>query len=223
MKKLLTLVAVLFASATLAHAQFGVIAGVNFSSTNLENKNIWENVKTATLFHVGVEYKMNMGMGFALQPAFTYEMKGASLDSGKGIAGMDLDTKSGYMELGLGLQWGPDLVIGRPYVFLQPFLGYQIVSIDKTDLKALDLLTYESEDWNDALDAAKNKLEYGFGVGVGIELFKHVQLSVQYFMNLGNLYTDGSIDGNRVWDAIKSEYKDIKNYNGVKVTLGYLF
>jgi len=217
MKKLLTLVAVLFASATLAHAQFGVIAGVNFSRTNLENTNIWENVKTATLFHVGVEYKVNMGLGFALQPALTYEMKGASLDGGK-ILERDLDTKSGYLELGLGLQWGPDLVIGRPFVFLQPFVGYQIISVDKTEH-----LSFNSDAVNDALDAAKNKLEYGFGVGVGFELFKHVQLSVQYFMNLGNLYTDGSIDGNRIWDSIKSGYKDIKNYNGVKVTLGYLF
>ena len=225
MKKLFALVAVLFASATLAHAQFGVLAGINISGTNLDTQDIWANAKSVTLYHVGVAYKVNMGAGFALQPQLTYEMKGANLQSATSIASVtsSLDTKSGFLELGVGLSWGPDLIIGRPFVMLQPFLGYQIVTSDNAKVSALNVLTYSDDDYNKALDAAKNKLEYGFGIGAGIELIKHLQLSVQYFMNLGTLYNNGKVDGNDIWNTVKNSYGDIKNYNGVKVTLGFLF
>lgn len=225
MKKLFVLVAVLFASATLAHAQFGIVAGLNFSNTNLSVRDMWEQANSVTLFHAGVAYKANLGMGFAIQPSLTYEMKGASIKDSSNLTAWtsSLKANSGFLELGVGLQWGPDLFIGRPYVMLQPFLGYQIYSKDDAERKVLDTISISNEDRNKALDAAKNRLEYGFGVGAGIEVFKHLQLSVQYFINLGNLYTDGKVDGNQIWDTIKGEYKDIKNYNGVKVTLGFFF
>lgn len=225
MKKLFTLVAVLFASATMAHAQFGIVAGLNFSNTNLSVRDMWEQANSVTRFHAGVAYKFNLGMGFAVQPQLTYEMKGASIKDSQNFAAWSSSLKadSGFLELGVGLQWGPDLFIGRPFVMLQPFLGYQIYSKDNAERKVLDTVSISNEERNKALDAAKNRLEYGFGVGAGIELIKHLQLSVQYFINLGNLYTDGKVDGNQVWDTIKSEYKDIKNYNGVKVTLGFFF
>ena len=42
-------------------------------------------------------------------------------------------------------------------------------------------------------------------------------------MNLGKLYNNGKVDGTQVWDSVKNNFNDINNYNGVKVTLGYLF
>ena len=226
MKKLLALVAVLFASATLAHAQFGILAGINFSNTNLSATEMWEQAKTVTLFHVGAAYKINMGMGFAIQPALTYEMKGASIEQSKNVGSFfsDLNSKSGFMELGVGLQWGPDLFIGRPFVMVQPYVGYMIVNGgEKASKDIAGAVEISLDDINNDLERAKNKLEYGFSIGAGIELIKHLQLSVQYFMNLGKLYNDGKVDGTRVWDSVKNNFNDINNYNGVKVTLGYLF
>ena len=69
----------------------------------------------------------------------------------------------------------------------------------------------------------KNKLEWGFGVGGGVEIAGHLQLSVQWFKNLGTLYNDGKIDGEAVLTTFKDNYKNIENYTGVKVTLGILF
>ena len=225
MKKLLALVAVLFASATLAHAQFGIVAGLNFSNTNFSTDNIWENAKTVTLFHVGAAYKINMGMGFAIQPALTYEMKGASIQDSQNFSAWTgaLESKSGFLELGVGLQWGPDLFIGRPFVMVQPYLGYMIAP--KGERASDDILgmVLSSDKLNSQLADAKNKLEYGFSIGAGIELIKHLQLSVQYFMNLGKLYTNDKIDGDDIWNNVKNNFNDINNYNGVKVTLGYLF
>ena len=229
MKKLLTLVAVLFASATMAHAQFGIVGGLNFSNTSLSTKEMWEQAKTVTLFHVGAAYKFNLGMGFAVQPQLTYEMKGASIKDSQNFAAWtgSLDSKSGFLELGVGLQWGPDLFIGRPYVMIQPFLGYMIAPKgDKTTTTSTTPIweaSYSNDQVATALTEAKNKLEYGFGIGVGIEVIKHLQLSVQYFTNLGSLYTGEKIDGNQIWNNIKNNFNDIKNYNGVKVTLGFFF
>ena len=59
---------------------------------------------------------------------------------------------------------------------------------------------------------------------INIELIKHLQLSIQYFMNLGKLYnSDGKVDGTKVWDNVKDNFSDINNYNGVKLTLGFFF
>lgn len=225
MKKLFTLLAVLFASATMAHAQFGIVAGLNFSNTNLASDKVWEQAKSVTLFHVGAAYKVNLGAGFALQPALTYEMKGASINDSADFAAFtgSLDSKSGFLELGVGLQWGPDLIIGRPFVMLQPFLGYMIVpGGEKSSVNILGI-GGSSDSFNAELEKAKNKVEYGFSIGAGIELIKHLQLSVQYFMNLGKLYSDGKVDGTKMWDSVKNNFSDINNYNGVKLTLGFFF
>ena len=56
-----------------------------------------------------------------------------------------------------------------------------------------------------------------------MEIAGHLQLSVQWFKNLGTLYNDGKIDGEAVLTAFKDNYKNIENYTGVKVTLGILF
>lgn len=225
MKKLLALVAVLFASATLAHAQFGIVAGLNFSNTNFSTDNVWENAKTVTLFHVGAAYKINMGMGFAIQPALTYEMKGASIQDSEDFAAWTgaLESKSGFLELGVGLQWGPDLFIGRPFVMVQPYLGYMIAPKGERSTGDVLGVVLSSDKLNAQLSDAKNKLEYGFSIGAGIELIKHLQLSVQYFMNLGKLYTEDKIDGDDIWNTVKGNFNDINNYNGVKVTLGFFF
>ena len=224
MKKFLTMVAVLLASATLAHAQFGIIGGINISGTQLDTKNIWNNAKNVTLYHVGVAYQIDMALGFSVQPSLTYEMKGANLESTTSVAGwtvgdLDINTKSGYMELGAALQWGPDLLVARPFVFLQPYLGYQIVAGDTSAASVLDGAISSSTEPSEVLNSAKNKLEYGFGIGAGVEFLKHLQLSVQYFKNLGNLYNEEGKLSSVEWEAVK----DIKNYGGVKVSLGIFF
>lgn len=225
MKKLLTLVAVLFASATMAHAQFGIVGGMTVSGTNIETKNLWDNAKNVTLYHIGVAYQIDMSMGFSVQPSLTYEMKGANLEStasvyGWNVADLNLNSKSGYLELGAALQWGPDLIIARPFVMVEPYLGYQVVAADKSAAKLLDsALTSSSDNFDKDINNAKNKLEYGIGIGVGVDLLKHLQLTVQYFKSLGPLYSnDGSLS-QLDWEAVK----DIQNYNGVKVTLGFFF
>ena len=205
MKKILTFV-VLMASTFAAQAQIGVMGGFTSSSTTVNTKEIMENAKNISLYHAGVFYKFNIGAGFVVQPSLAYQMKGASLSQnieGKDVkvAAQSIDTKTGFIELSAPVQWGLDLMLFRPFAFVEPFIGYGIT----------------------AAKDVKNKLEWGFGVGGGVEIAGHLQLSVQWFKNLGTLYNDGKIDGEAVLTTFKDNYKNIENYTGVKVTLGILF
>ena len=218
MKKILTLLVAVLATASVAHAQFGIIGGFTSSKTSIDTKNISENIKNVSLFHAGIAYKVKLPLGFAIQPALTYEMKGANLEQVKSInEGLSsLSTKAGYIQLGAGIQWGIDLLVARPFLLVQPFFGYQVTGSEK-----LNVLNSSGEEYNNFFKTAKNKLEYGFELGGGVEVVKHIQVSVVWFKNLGYLY-----DGDKLTDvtgAVLGAYKDTKNYSGFKVSVGIFF
>ena len=79
MKKILT-IAALFASMFAAQAQIGVMGGFTSSRTTIDTKDIMENAKNISLYHAGVFYKFDLGMGFAVQPSLSYQVKGATLE-----------------------------------------------------------------------------------------------------------------------------------------------
>ena len=218
MKKILTLLVAVLATASVAHAQFGIIGGFTSSKTSIDTKNISENFKGVSLFHAGIAYKVKLPLGFAVQPALTYEMKGANLDQVKSInEGISsLNTKAGYIQLGAGIQWGIDLLIARPFLVAQPFFGYQVTGSEKFSLQDVS-----DKDYNNILQTAKNKLEYGFELGGGVEVVKHIQVSVVWFKNLGYLYNGDKLTD--VTGAILGAYKDTKNYSGIKVSVGIFF
>ncbi|MBP3256576.1 MAG: PorT family protein [Bacteroidales bacterium] len=220
MKKILTLLVAVLATASVAHAQFGIIGGFTSSRTTIDTKDISANFKGVSLFHAGIAYKVKLPLGFAVQPALTYEMKGANLDQVKDInAGFSsLSTKAGYIQLGAGIQWGIDLLIARPFLLAQPFFGYQVNGSEK--LTAADG-TVSINSINDVFQTAKKKLEYGIELGGGVEVVKHIQVSVVWFKNLGYLYDGDKLTN--VTGAILGAYKDTKNYSGIKVSVGFFF
>ena len=173
MKKLIVIVASLLVAVS-AHAQFGVVAGVTSSKSDL--KSAYADANNITQYHVGVTYKMDLGL-IAIQPSVLYNMKGTKLNVNE-LASTELDYKTGYIEVPVQLQAGLDLGVARVYGFVEPFVGYAIsnaASLSGTDLQA---------DW----DNVKSRLEYGVGLGAGVELIKHVQVSVRYFWNMGDMY-----------------------------------
>ena len=58
-------------------------------------------------------------------------------------------------------------------------------------------------------------------VGGGLEILHHFQVSVQWFQNLGHLFNEDKIAN--VPGAVSSSYNDIKNYQGIKLSLAVLF
>ena len=207
MKKIIAIVAVAAASlflASQAHAQFGVVAGLTSSKVNF--KEAANDVKNIALYHAGLTYKFDLGAGFAIQPSLIYQVKGANLSNVKETTKDQL--KTGFVELPLSLQWGPDLMAFRPYVFAEPFIGYQIKNFS------------EGATFSNVGSDVMNRMEYGFGLGGGLEIASHVQLSVQWFKNLGKIVNDDKAQSaGALWDKVK----DGKNFQGIKVSLAVLF
>ena len=218
-------VAMLFAvdaSAQLSSGiRYGAIGG--FTSTNTKLREF--DFKNVSLFHAGVAVKFNLPAGFAIQPAFTYQMKGTdlktiaespetALDSWK-----EMKANVGYLEVPLQIQWGPDLMALRPFVFAEPFLGYAVnFNANVFDDAGATVETLKNE-WE---NASLKRLEYGMGFGGGLEVF-HFQVSVQWFMNFGGLADEnGNVSGKVIGQSIKDNFKS-KNFQGIKVSLAVLF
>ena len=212
MKKILA-IAALFASMAVASAQqFGVIGGLSLST--MDGAKNPDESKLMTLYQAGVAFKADLGAGFAIQPTLSYSVKGANLKQNN-----DVVSKTGFAELSVGLQWGPDLLAFRPYLFVEPFVGYGVTGSEILRMSGTETTVASI---NKALDEAKNKLEYGVGAGLGVEIASHIQLSCQLFRNFGPLYKADSLNTGDLKD-IKSSYVDLKNYQGVKINLAILF
>ena len=202
---LLAVAAVCLTWASRAHAQFGIIAGLTSSKVSMSNTTS-EDLKNIALYHAGITYKADLGAGFAVQPSIIYQVKGANLSNVKETTGEQL--KTGFVEIPLSIQWGPDLMAFRPYVFAEPFMGYQLRTFNK------------GATFSDIGSDVMNKLEYGFGLGGGLEIANHIQLSVQWFKNLGKIINDDQATTTAAW---WNDVKDVQNFKGIKFSLAILF
>ena len=215
MKKILALLVAVLATATVAHAQFGIIGG--WTTAKLNTTDLKENFKGLDNFHAGIAYHAKLPLGFALQPELTYERKGAKIQSNESIYVGVSSSQSHCAEFGLGVQWGIDLLVARPFIVAEPFIGYQFANKDQVSAGSIQA---DVDALTKAVNDAKNKLEYGIALGAGVDIVKHVQLSVKWYKNLGPLFNEGKL--NDVGSEVVSAIKD-KNYQGVKITLGIFF
>ncbi|MBO6082242.1 MAG: PorT family protein [Bacteroidales bacterium] len=202
MKRIFSLVAVLAASLILAaeaNAQFGMVFGLTSSSVKMAKSD------AISLYHAGFTAKIPLGSGFALQPSLLYQVKGANVGQLGTASDEDFKVKTGFVELPLAIQWGPQLAAFRPFVFGEPFVGYRVSSTDKGN-----------DTFRDWASQAKNKFEYGFGLGAGVDIADHIQLSAQWFNNLGTMFAGSS-------DASTESLGRVKNFEGIKFSLAILF
>lgn len=202
MKKLIIAAAALLISVS-SFAQFGVVAGLTSSSTSLKDAKAEFQSKAIAQYHVGITYKAAIGNFFAIQPSLIYNMKGAKMAELKSTN--DINYKTGYIELPVQLQAGVGLgSLARIYGFAEPFLGYAVTN--KVEGGSMTL--------KDKWENVSSKFEYGVGLGAGVELFSHLQVSVKYYWNLGNVY-DFS------WGAVKDATKGA--CNGISASVAFLF
>ena len=203
MKKAIIAIAALFIAFTSANAQFGVVAGLTSSSSNIEEAA--ESIKSVNMYHVGVTYKIGIGNMLAVQPALIYNVKGSRLDALAGVE--DINFKTGYLELPVQVQLGFGVgSLARVYGFAEPFVGLAITN--KTKFGEI-----VDKGW----DNLAQKFEYGVGLGAGVELFRHLQVSVKYFWNLGDVYGDDIKFGDVAADIASSKC------NGIAASVAFLF
>jgi len=233
MKKLLTVTAFLAAllSGVSARAQFldgprvGLIGGFTSSSPDVRHFD----ASTVSQYHAGLTFQVPVGAGFAIQPSILYQVKGASLDkaasSSLDVTIKSFDMKVGFVEVPIQLQWGPDMLAFRPYLFAEPFVGVGVTLDSEAKEVVVDGHALGKDSKSDFKKAALNRLEYGLGFGVGLEFWK-LQLSGKYYWNLGDLYEEGDSAKdvtNGVAQTVKAAFKDKKSFSGFTVSLALFF
>lgn len=152
----------------LSAGNFGIIGGANFSTMKIKEVS----TQTMTQWHAGLAYKMNLPLGFHLQPTLLYNVKGAN-----GTKFSDVDLSVGYLELMASVQWGVDLILFRPFLDVSPFIGYGVNGWGSL-----------KEMWK----GGANKFEYGVGLGGGLDVWRF-QISARYNWNFGSLMKDNLV------------------------------
>ena len=203
MKKFITALAaamMLFSVQAYAGGKFGVTGGLNFNSTKIKDVKM----DAQAGWNVGLTYNLDLPLGFSLQPALVYTQKGALI----GTDGVNNVKQSvGSLNLPVSVQWGPDLLVARPFLDVTPYVGYSLVNKVETEVLGIS-----------AGDKGKNAFEYGLGVGAGLDVWK-LQVVVRYNWNFGVL---GSLK-----DFTDIELGDLKsdngNFGGISVHLAFFF
>lgn len=182
-----------------AQAKWGVTAGLNFNTSKFSEID----VKVKTGWSAGATCLVDLPLGFSIQPSLLYHQKGANITN-------EIAQNMGFIELPVSVQWGPDLLVFRPFLDVTPYIGYALSNEVTTSLADFKFSSWQG----------KERFEYGLGIGAGINVWK-LQLIARYNWNFGSLY---NVEG---WDDIKSELKGLsaenENFGGVTLSLAFLF
>lgn len=210
MKRILLLVTAFLLLSVPGFSQFGIKAGYNFTSFGDIDLGKGSEYSTAfdkkTGYHVGLLYKFKIPViGLTIQPELLYsEVKGRLSLTGlpSGISSstnavVDADLKVSYLQLPVGLQWGLDLMLFRPFLQVVPYVGLSLADDNST----------KNLEWD------VNKFRYGIGLGAGIDIWK-LQVSGRYSWDLGKV-------ADFKWQGTKT-FKGDKN-KGFELSLALLF
>ena len=201
MKRILILVTAFMLLSVQGFSQFGIKGGLNFNS--LEDINLRGvkdfDIGSSTGFNAGILYKVKIPLvGLAIQPELIYSQTNSSINTGlEGVSNLNGDLKIGTLMLPVGLQWGIDLMLFRPFIQAVPYIGYTV----NTQNKITNL------NWN------VDKFKYGVGLGAGLDIWK-LQISGRYNWDLGDV-------AEFEWKGVDT-FKGGKN-KGFELSLAILF
>ena len=210
MKKLFVIIAAVLVTSVAASAKggFGVTAGINTNSTKVQD------IQTAprTGYNFGLTYSLDLPLGFSVQPSVVYTHKSANLSiTGLGVLDALVSNKVfqnvGSLNVPVSVQWGPNLIVARPFLDITPYIGYTV----SNNIKGM------AGDVKSVLEGEKS-LDYGVGLGGGINVWK-LQAIVRYNWSFGTM---GNLEG-----FTELELGDLKTadrvYGGISVNLAYFF
>lgn len=203
MKRFLIAVASLLLICSIqASAQgFGVTAGMNFNSTKIED------VKTDAKagWNIGVTYGLDLPLGFSLQPSLVFIQKAADYSPVDAVTAVQ---KVSSINIPVSVQWGPDLIVARPFIDVTPYLGYSMSNKLKGNLAGI----VKGE------TSLANAFEYGVGLGAGLNVWK-LQAIVRYNWNFGTLGKLSDFKDLQIGD-FKTENE---TFGGISVSVAFFF
>ncbi len=190
-----------FSVQTTAQTRFGITAGMNFNTSKI----IEHDVDTKAGWHAGVTCLFDLPAGFSIQPSLIYNQRGANLTR-------STSQEMGYIELPVSVQWGPDLIFLRPFIDVTPYVGYAVANKFNSEDVFAELIPESS--WE-----GKQRLEYGLGIGGGLNIWK-LQILARYCWNFGSLYNEN-------WEGFKNNISNLKiedeNFGGVTLSIAFFF
>ena len=149
MKRSLSVVAVLFLLSLVqasAQTRFGITGGLGWNQSKI-SEIVKE--KPSAGWCAGITMGIDLPLGFSLQPTLRYHQKNALV---AGVVGQKME----YVELPVSVQWGPDLLVFRPFLDVTPYVGYAFANetfamVSLSDM-AMSIYDMESRDWSMDLD-----------------------------------------------------------------------
>jgi len=206
-----------------AQIRFGVLGGFTSSSSKVSEID----AKSISLYHVGFTMRAKFGP-MAIQPSLLYQMKGTNMENyeklpvAQAIGLTEIETKVGYLELPVQLQYGLDLLLLRPYIFAEPFVGYAVnISNDAHGLSGVVQAAKDIK--NDFKESNFNRFEYGLGLGAGVDIGS-LQVSAKYFWNFGSLADEDEVpNAHDITKSMTEAFKSKKSFNGISISLAYFF
>ena len=203
---------VAFSASVSAQAKFGVTAGMNFNSATIADVKM--DAKAG--WNVGATVQLNLPLGFSLQPSVVYMHKAAGFETPK-IPNLSSDFLEdlkaemvqtvGSVVVPVSVQWGPDLLVARPFLDVTPYVGYSLTNKVKSDFAGIEEVV-----------KGGNGLDYGLGLVAGINVWK-LQAIVRYNWNFGVLGNYKDFTGVNLED-IKT---DSETFGGITVNLAFFF
>lgn len=163
----------LAATCTAAQAKIfgvGVKAGLEVPSISTEDVVGTAN-DASTGFHVGLLAMLNIPViGLGVQPEVLYVNRGVTLS--------ETTERVSYIDVPLNITWGIDVMLVRPFIAVTPFISYCLNDVKATYMDAASALS---------TTATLDKLDYGIGVGAGIDILGTLQVMGRYNWGLNDL------------------------------------
>ncbi len=184
MKRNSLLLAVLLFSFTTAFSQLGVRVGVNmaneirhFGKDDLKSSFSNENL---TGFQAGLIYEANSGDGLGMEVGALFAQKGGmfKIDDSSTMVDNAIEgyKEINYFEVPLNLKYKINIIDPAISVFGIAGLygGFAITEVSKVETKFKNLK--KSKDFDDFTD----RIDYGFNLGVGVELIERIQIAFNW-------------------------------------------
>ena len=169
-RQLLVAVAlVLFAFQASAQFSMGITGGLNFCEARFADVNMSAPVR----YHLGMACNVDLSAGFSIQPALTFVTKEAYFNE-------STDITMNYIEVPVSFQWGPDLLLFRPFVDVSPFVGCLLTN-------NVDTVINDKVYASGTRSEGRQIFEYGCGVGGGIDIWK-LRIVARYNWNFGSVF-----------------------------------
>jgi len=206
MKKLiLAVIAICFVSTMSAQVRFGVKAGGNFSQLYVSGDRTGiaaDQYKGRFGYHFGGMVEYSFSDMFAIQPELQYLHHGANLKSTNSFGMKDGHVTLNSLQLPVNMKMSFNVKNTRLFVYAGPYLSYTMYG--KAQGK-VDGISTDHKLFGKGSDM--KRLDYGVGVGAGVEVNKFV-------LTLGNQFSPNDISG------VKGSKMKAGN---ISLSVGYFF